>query len=204
MLIGLDFDNTIVSYDTLFYKVAIEQNLIPLDLAINKIAVRDYLRSVDKEILWTEMQGYVYGARMNEAEAYPGLFEALNILLASGHELFIVSHKTKYPFVGKKYDLHTAASNWISENLQIATQILIKNENIFFELTKEKKIERIAALNCDVFIDDLPEILLADQFPTKTLKVLFDPEGYHLESSQLFNNTTNSWQKIPLWINSLK
>ena len=29
MRIGIDFDNTIVSYDTLFHKVAVEQGAVP-------------------------------------------------------------------------------------------------------------------------------------------------------------------------------
>ena len=48
MLIGLDFDNTIVSYDALFYKVAIEQKVVPASLPVNKVAVRDHLRSINK------------------------------------------------------------------------------------------------------------------------------------------------------------
>ena len=71
MLIGLDFDNTIVSYDALFHKVAVEQALVPSDLPKSKLMVRDYLRKVNNETAWIEMQG-VYGARMVDAAAYPG------------------------------------------------------------------------------------------------------------------------------------
>ena len=45
MRLGLDFDNTIVSYDALFHKVALEGSLIPADVAPTKLNVRDYLRS---------------------------------------------------------------------------------------------------------------------------------------------------------------
>jgi len=41
-------------------------------LAVSKLAVRDHLRGIDQEDVWTEMQGYVYGARMDEAAMYPG------------------------------------------------------------------------------------------------------------------------------------
>ena len=44
MIIGLDFDNTIVSYDELFHRVALEGGLVPGDLPVRKEAVRDYLR----------------------------------------------------------------------------------------------------------------------------------------------------------------
>jgi len=69
--IGIDFDNTIVCYDTLFRQVALEQGLIPADLPENKGAVRDYLRTAGMEDRWTAMQGDVYGKRMNEACAFP-------------------------------------------------------------------------------------------------------------------------------------
>jgi len=42
--IGIDFDNTIVSYDTLFHRVALERGLIPISVPANKISVREYLR----------------------------------------------------------------------------------------------------------------------------------------------------------------
>ena len=45
----------------------------------------------------------------------------------------------------------------------------------FFELTKEAKVQRIAALGCDVFIDDLPEIFGQPGFPAATRPMLFDP-----------------------------
>mgnify|MGYP003339752174 CR=1 FL=1 len=49
MLIGIDFDNTIVSYDSLFYKVAAEQKAVPTTVARTKLAVRDHLRAIGKE-----------------------------------------------------------------------------------------------------------------------------------------------------------
>lgn len=202
MRIGLDFDNTIVSYDSLFHKVALEQGVVPGNTPVNKVAVRDYLRAVDREAIWTEMQGYVYGTRMQEAEAYPGLYDALGALLSAGHELFIISHKTKHPFIGEKYDLHAAASGWIAENLQCAGRMLMPAENVFFELTKNEKIARIASLQCDLFVDDLPEILLAEQFPETTLKLLFDPENHHGLSVPPFVDRIGCWQEVPAWVSA--
>jgi len=43
-------------------------------------------------------------------------------------------------------------------------------------LTKEEKVARVAALGCQVFIDDLPEILALKGFPAGMRGVLFDPE----------------------------
>lgn len=179
MRIGLDFDNTIVSYDRLFYRVAAERKLVPADSAQTKLAVREHLRRTGREDQWTELQGYVYGARMDEAEAYPGVLDFIRDAQAAGHALTIISHKTRYPFLGPQYDLHAAAKDWISQFLIAHDRPLLANGQIFFELTKAEKLARIAAADCELFIDDLPEILLAEEFPAQTGRLLFDPEGHH-------------------------
>jgi FMN phosphatase YigB (HAD superfamily) len=181
MHIGLDFDNTIVSYDALFHKVALEGGWVPAEVAVSKVSVRDHLRSIDKESIWTEMQGYVYGARMDEALAYPGVLDCLRWARDQGITVSIVSHKTRHPFLGKPYDLHAAAAHWIDLYLQDAKGPLVKSEQVYFELTKDSKVKRIADIGCTVYVDDLPEILLAQTFPASTRKILFDPDGHHAE-----------------------
>lgn len=173
MKIGLDFDNTIVNYDKIFHAVAIEWGIVPDDVPANKLAVRNYLRDIDKEDRWTEMQGYVYGARMDDAQLYPGLIEFIQRVKNAGYSIVVISHKTQHPFLGPKYDLHTAARKWIEKNIHLET------ERIFFEPTKEKKLERIAQLECAVFVDDLPEIISSPHFPKSALPILFDPDAMH-------------------------
>lgn len=200
MNIGLDFDNTIVSYDYLFHHIALEQGLIPEDLAVNKFEVRNYLRQAGKENLWTQMQGYVYGARMDEAEAYEGAVAFLGWAKKSGHKVAIISHKTKFPFAGEKYDLHAAATSWIETNLSDESGWLVQPENIFFEPTKENKISKIASFECDVFLDDLPEILEAVNFPNKIRRVLFDPENKHFLEPVSSILKVNSWREFTSFI----
>ena len=78
MRIGIDFDNTIVCYDEVFFEAALFQNLIPATLSRSKSAVRDYLRSIGKEDLWTHLQGEVYGNQMNLAHPFPGVADFLH------------------------------------------------------------------------------------------------------------------------------
>lgn len=196
MHIGFDFDNTIVSYDTLFHTVAMEQRVIDHSVMKNKLAVRDFLRAQDQEHIWTELQGYVYGKRMQEAAIYPGVLEVMQTIKNNGHTLCIISHKTRYPYLGEKYDLHLAASNWIKHYLQENDQTLIEHQHIFFELTKEEKLARIAQLHCDFFIDDLPEILLSTQFPKQTKRILFDPDAHHTDFNHPDIQRINSWQSL--------
>jgi hypothetical protein len=196
MRIGIDFDNTIVSYDALFFKVARERDLVPPDTPLSKVAVRDHLRRAGQEDRWTEMQGYVYGARMDEALAFEGVINFIRHAAQVGHEISIVSHKTRYPFIGPQYDLHTAARSWIERHLIWDGRRLLPDERVFFELTKTEKLARIAACGCEAFVDDLPEILLADEFPAATSKLLFDPEDHHEEPGLESVLRFESWRQI--------
>ena len=190
MRIGLDFDNTLVGYDALFHRVALDQQVIPADLPPTKVAVRDYLRSIGREPVWTEMQGTVYGARMDEAQAYPGAIEFLRWASAQGIELYIVSHKTRHPFIGPKHDLHQAARGWVERYLAGT----VDPAKVFFELTKEDKIGRIGATGCQYYVDDLPEILLAPDFPHEVRCILFDPDSHHEAEAALLR--MRSWDEI--------
>ena len=195
MRIGIDFDNTIVSYDALFHRIAVEKKLIPSQTPINKIAVRNYLRSIDQEDHWTLMQGEVYGLRMNEAQAYPHAIQFMIQAKQAGHTLYIISHKTKQPFMGPPYDLHQAAKTWVDSHLVFQKNPLFTSEYVFYELTKEEKIERAKSLDCDIFIDDLPEILSMPGFPIHTKKILFDPDVLHPKSTQTYT-TASSWKEL--------
>jgi FMN phosphatase YigB (HAD superfamily) len=194
MRIGIDFDNTLVTYDELFHRVALDQQVIPAGLAKTKVAVRDYLRRIDREPVWTEMQGTVYGARMDEARAYPGAIEFLRWACTEGIELCIVSHKTRHPFIGPKHDLHQAARRWIERHLAGKPHPLIAPHSVFFELTKEEKLARIAASGCAYYIDDLPEILLAPGFPARVRRILFDADAHHVAEPSL--TVMRSWNEI--------
>lgn len=200
MHIGLDFDNTIVSYDALFHTVGVARGLVPKETPVSKLAVRDHLRQVGQEPAWTELQGYVYGACMGEAEAFPGAIEFIRAARAAGAEVFIVSHKTRHPFLGPRYDLHEAAAKWIAAELTDGDAPLLAAGRVFFELTEEEKIARISACACDYFVDDLPEILQMPGFPAGAEKLLFDPEGLHgtADVGQRFA----SWQALRSYFDS--
>jgi hypothetical protein len=176
MILGIDFDNTIVNYDHVFHKVALENNLIPQELDVSKAEVRRYFREIGKESEWTELQGYVYGARMAEALPFPHSLEYITRWIRSGVEVYIVSHKTRTPYSGTSYDLHKAGWQWLElQGFFDRDRINLKKCNVFFELTKQDKIYRIADLKCTHFVDDLPELLTDPSFPAEVEKILFDP-----------------------------
>ena len=176
MRIGVDFDNTTVCYDHAFYQAAVEKKLIPADLAANKDSVRGYLRSEGVEERWTELQGVVYGSRMELASCWPGVKEFFRQCVQSGIPVFIVSHKTRYPYQGQKHDLHEAAWKWLTtQGFFDDSEVGLERDNVFFELSLQEKLARIDALGCTHFIDDLPEVLGEEDFPPGTQPILFDP-----------------------------
>ena len=194
MRLGLDFDNTIISYDQLFLRVAVEKGLAPESVSPHKNAVRDYLRRVNKEEEWTRLQGEVYGGRILEAAPYDGMFAALRVLSDSKIPVNIVSHKTRTPILGEPCDLHAAARGWlVKQGFHDADGLAWANDQIFFELTKEAKVTRILSLGCTHYVDDLPEIL--DMLPLGILKILFSPnKEIHVHPEWTI---MSSWAQLP-------
>ena len=180
MRIGVDFDNTIVCYDRLFHELAVERHLISPQVPIDKESVRNCLREQGREDHWTELQGYAYGTRIEEAAAFPGVREFFLQCRENDTPIYIISHKTRLPFRGPSVDLHRAARGWLeSQGFHDPSGIALPAERVFFEETKEKKLQRIAREGCTHFIDDLPEFLQEPGFPDGVLRILFDPLDRH-------------------------
>lgn len=173
MLIGLDFDNTIVCYDNAIARLAEDIAELPRDLPRTKLALRDFLRHTNREPEWTAFQGTLYGPGMDFAEPFTDATAVMQALLQRGHRLVIVSHRTPRPYAGPAYDLHACARRWIATNL--APQGLFFGDDVFFYAHRSEKIASIGAQGCQVFVDDLVEVLTDDQFPKTTRPILFDP-----------------------------
>ena len=191
--IGFDFDNTLVNYDAIFYELALKKGLIKSDVKKNKLSVRNYLRANGDDKLFTLLQGEVYGKKITDIKPCFDLLRVLKQLIDEGNNLFIVSHKTKTPFLGPKYDLHKAAKNWLEKN-----NFFNKNgpnlsiENIYFEETLPKKLERISRLSCNVFIDDLPEVL--NQLDENIVRIHYDTNGKFTNNNLI---TLSEWKNLP-------
>tara|TARA_Y100001934_G_scaffold36381_1_gene41833 strand:- start:2803 stop:3411 length:609 start_codon:yes stop_codon:yes gene_type:complete len=197
MHIGIDFDNTIVCYDRVFHAAALERGLIRTEIPASKQAVRDHLRESGREADWTKLQGYVYGIKLLEADAYPGVIEFIRDFKHRDIPISIISHKTRVPYSGPKYDLHRAAMRWIASQSDLQENAY----KISFHETKLEKLAQIRTAGCTHFIDDLPEFLTEPAFPRLVTRVLFDPEGKkedHLDYSR-----QRSWLEISSTIETL-
>lgn len=196
MHLGLDFDNTIVRYDTLFHRCALERGLIPAYLPVSKGAVRSHLWSLpDGNTPWTQLQGEVYGSRMAEAEPFEGVTDFLRFCRAEGVRCSIISHKDEYPALGPHVNLRTAALTWMeSRGFFDPATIGLARDAVVFEGTREAKIARIREFRCTHFIDDLIEVLRHREFPPNTARWLFDPTG--LAEAEDGVRTFRAWDEV--------
>lgn len=194
MILGIDFDNTLVCYDGLFHAAARERGLIPESVPRSKQGVRDYLRAVGREDDFIVLQGYVYGPGIRNASPFPYAVEGIRALLASGAEVCIISHKTRTPILGPRYDLHQAALDWLREQHFFAEGMLTP-DRVFLEESKEAKAGRIADMGCTHFVDDLPEFFRLPQFPQDTRRMLFSPQSRNAVSDESWL-CFHSWRAI--------
>lgn len=196
MIIGIDFDNTIVCYDNVYKKIVSDANLVPPNIPANKAGVKKYLIEQGQESKWTELQGAIYGPLMKYAKPFPHVIQFIQEQLRHNHKILIISHRTEYPILGPQYDLHEAAREWIKNNLKHGSGNLIQDDFIFFNTTKENKITKIIQSDCDCFIDDLPEIL--DLIKSNSIKkILFSPD----EKISTKYPTATSWEEVISLIN---
>jgi hypothetical protein len=178
VICGIDFDNTIVTYDALLTTIARERGLLDVSQVLTKRSIRDHIRQLpDGEIEWQKCQALLYGQRISEARLIDGVASFVAHCRTRNIPVHIVSHKTEF----SRYDptgtnLRAAAMNWMIANRFFEPGGLALNpENVFFAGTREEKIQRIRELRCTHFIDDLEETFLETTFPATTTRILYEP-----------------------------
>lgn len=179
MHLGSDLDGTIAMFDRVFHKYAVEVFGMPPSVTMAKNAVRKYVRAMDHgESLWVELQGIVYGARMSEADVAPGVVACLRGCAERGIKVSVVSHKTRMAASGSGYDLHKLSREWLkAHGLENCGGHGPKGQSVFFEPTREAKIQRIREIGCTHFVDDLPEVLSDPSFPADVIRILYTNES---------------------------
>lgn len=184
MIIGIDLDNTIACYETAFYSAARASDLVPVLEDSTKSAVRNYLRAQGREDDWTKLQGYVYGARMDLVTPCNGVTQFLSLCGSRDVQVRVISHRTQFPYLGDRYDLHAAARDWLDrQGFFSDTTPLLQESNVYLEETISAKLARIGSTGCTHFIDDLTDVLGHAEFPDGVERLLFDPDRAHQDAS---------------------
>ena len=195
--LGIDLDNTIICYDRLIYNIA-KKKFPKLNLKNEKISKKDIKNEIIKSYgneQRTKLQGIIYGKKILNSNLFDGFYQTIEEL-KNDFELFIISHKTKYPALGEKVNLRDSAKRFLKKHkISFCKNELIKKKNIHFADTKNKKIDIISRNQIDIFIDDLDEILKL--LPKNVLKIHFS------KKKTIYKNFSN-WKKIKIYLESKK
>lgn len=178
--IGVDFDNTIVSYADIMHKTAVQWGLIEPGLEKDKKEIRDRIRELpDGETTWQKIQAYVYGKAMDDAVLVEGVREFFHACKNADILVSIISHKTEYAAMDEdNINLRQAALRWMKNNRFFESDGLgLSRGYIYFESTRQGKIDRIKQVGCTHFIDDLQETFSEKTFPVGTIKILYSLES---------------------------
>lgn len=181
MRVGIDLDNTLICYDQAFQQVGKEEGLLPASFEGDKATVkRALLMARPDGYLWESLQGLVYGRRIDAAMLFDGVTRFLEACRKAGDVVAVVSHKTERAHHDPHLtDLRAAALRWMETNRFFDARGLgLARDHVYFEGTRDDKVRRIRALECDVFVDDLAEVLGHAGMPAACRKILFghDPQ----------------------------
>ena len=194
--IGLDFDNTIIRYDEVFVQAAVERHLLPAGFQGNKQTVRDAIRLRPRgELDWQRLQGHVYGKAIGGATAFDGLDSFLRRAREARASVLVISHKTEFGhYDPDRVNLRTAAITWMeARGFFSADGFALARADIHFATTRAEKLERIRALRCDVFVDDLEEVLTDSDFPEGITRILLSE---HAQPTGLPYRVCRSWDAV--------
>lgn len=195
MILGIDFDNTIVNYDNVLYERALQSGLIPSGVERDKKNIRDKIRGLpDGERQWRKLQAFIYGKGMKDSVLSEGVKPFFDACRDAAIHVSIISHKTKFASLDdERVNLIDTAVDWMKRNRFFEKNGLgLSLERVYFESTRQEKIERIKQLGCTHFIDDLEETFLEDSFPTNVERILYAKENSGLKDVKALA----SWKDI--------
>jgi len=179
-VIGIDFDNTIISYDDVLFRLAMGHGLIAPTARKSKKHIRDTIRTLPGgELAWQELQAIMYGPAIGAAVLIDGVGDFVRACRQQGAAVFIISHKTTCSNLGgSKVNFRDAATAWMREHGFFRPDGLgFAEQDVYYEATRPDKVARIATLRCTHFIDDLEETFLERTFPSRVSRLLYNPHG---------------------------
>ena len=132
-------------------------------------------------------QAQIHTKRVKSLPPTPGRYDARMCLLYAliGNARLITPVLVRFwiifsesAYLGPETDLHQAACDWLASNgfTNVGPSGLLgSRRSILEESARLPSSNRIRQLQCDIFIDDLPELLLHDNFPGDVRGHLFRP-----------------------------
>lgn len=178
--IGIDLDNTLIDYSEAARRLAREESIQEVSSVGD---LRKLLRESDNE-KWQFFQARIYTEGLAYATPSQGCIDFILSARKFGYQLFVVSHKTmRTPEKFGGRDLRGPAREWLK--LAGITPGLIPEDRVFFCNSQREKVEKVADLSLNWFIDDLAEVLDHPDFPEHTLRWLYSPDSIDDSRSDL-------------------
>jgi hypothetical protein len=199
LVVGIDFDNTIATYDRLFHALALERDLIDGTVPHSKRRIRDAVRLRDEgELHWQQLQASAYGRHMAAAALAPGVGEFLMRCREAGVTVYVISHRSSHAAADPDgVPLRAAALDWMrAHGLFGSGGLGVREEDVFFASTRAEKLVRIGTLACSHFVDDLEEVLLEPEFPSGVVRILYAPERDQAEPVLDGVRIVNHWSEV--------
>lgn len=194
--LGLDLDNTVINYGPAYVRLA---DSLQIDVEVaDREHIRAHLRrsDVDDEE-WQHFQSVLYTEGLELAIPAEGVIDLLTTCCELGLEVHIVSHKTTYgPESFGARELRPPAQDWIERHL--VSRGLLDLCRVYFTDSLSEKVEAIAALHLDLFIDDLPQVLEHPKWPTQTLGIQYAPGPWRWEHKRWYADFHN----VAAWLGS--
>ena len=168
--IGLDLDNTVIDYTPAYRAIAA---LVGLQKEfVDRGSIRPLLRkSDDDDMEWQRFQALLYTDGLTFAQPAAGLSDFLNLCATLNVRVFIVSHKTATtPVQLGARDLRGPALAWLLNHGIVPG--CVQEDDVYFCSTRAEKVQTIAAIGCEVFVDDLIEVLDHPDLPKDIMRFL--------------------------------
>lgn len=179
--LGLDLDNTLVDYTASCKFLAPSFGID--EPSATRDEIRRQLRLPDSDEEWQRFQSLLYTDGLDSALPASGAVELIRGCTNKGIEVFIVSHKTKSgPERFGARNLRAPALQWLTNHNLVPS--LIPFDHVFFTDSMDAKVESIASLRLDAFVDDLPEVLSHPKWPSSTL-------GFRFSSTSVSDDSCN-------------
>jgi len=195
MKIGIDLDNTIINYEEVFPLFARSLGFLDLQYSTSKVSIRkQLLEQEDGELRWRRLQGQVYGAGVQSARLYPGIYRFLWRCRARGIEVHVLSHKTRFGHGdSERIPLRREAIRFLQENKLFSKAPDSLIAKVYFFDSQNDKVNAIKEARFSWFIDDLSQILTDSRIPSCTKPILFLPQS---TDKAEYCRTARSWVEI--------
>ena len=197
--IGLDLDNTIIDYGPSYRAIASEMGF-PQQL-VNRESIREALRKSDEDDEeWQRFQSILYTDGLEYARPAPGLISFLRLCEFMGVITTIISHKTQStPARFGSRDLRAPACEWLYIHGIVPTYVA--PQRVFFCADQTAKVRMVALTQCDLFVDDLTEVLIHPDMAEAITRVRY-VTGARSEKGKLDGIVDADFLALTEWLRS--